>query len=245
MPRPADLLPRSVRRRARSAARAARATLRRWNRPRWGNLRRATPFSDRFGFDRGTPIDRHYLDRYFAAHAADITGRVLEIKEPAYTDRFGHDVSSVDIVDIEPRNPRVTVLADLAEAGSLPAETWDCVVVPQTLQYVDDPATAVANLWQAVRPGGVLLVTVPSLARRDPSASDIDRWRFLPAGLAVLLERGCPGGTVTMASYGSLVSDMGFLLGLAAEELGERDLDRTDERHPLLACGRVGKDGAP
>jgi SAM-dependent methyltransferase len=241
MRRPSRYLPRSLRRRARGASRATKAALRRWNRPRWGNLRRATPFSDRYGFDRGTPVDRYYLDRYFADHAADITGRVLEVKEPAYTDRFGHDVTSVDIVDIDPRNPRVTVLADLAEPGSLSPATWDCVVVPQTLHFVDDPADAIANLWQAVRPGGVLLVTAPTVARQDRSLDDIDRWRFLPAGLELLLREGCPGGTVTMTSYGSLVTNVGFLLGLAAEELGRRDLDRLDPAHPLLACGRARK----
>jgi SAM-dependent methyltransferase len=238
-------LPRYIRRRVRGAARTTKATLQRWNRPRWGNLRRATPFSDRYGFDRGTPVDRYYLDRYFADHATDIRGRVLEVKEPAYTDRFGQGLTLVDIVDIDPGNPRVTVLADLAEPGSLPADTWDCVVVPQTLHFVADPAKAVANLWRAVRPGGVLLVTAPTVARQDRSLADIDRWRFLPAGLDLLLREGCPGGTVTTTSYGSLVTNIGFLLGLAAEELGERDLERSDERHPLLACGRVRKDGAP
>jgi SAM-dependent methyltransferase len=242
MRRPSRYLPRSLRRRARDAVRAARGTLQRWNRPRWGNLRRATPFSDRYGFDRGTPVDRYYLDRYFADHAADISGRVLEVKEPAYTDRFGHDVTSVDIVDIDPGNPRVTVLADLAEAGSLPVSTWDCVVIPQTLHFVDDPAAAIANLWLAVRPGGVLLVTVPTVARQDRSLDDIDRWRFLPAGLELLLRKGCPDGTVTVTSYGSLVTNVGFLLGLAAEELGRRDLDRLDPAHPLLACGRARKE---
>ena len=31
--------------------------------PRWGNLRRTVPFSSTYGFERGTPIDRHYLHR--------------------------------------------------------------------------------------------------------------------------------------------------------------------------------------
>jgi hypothetical protein len=30
---------------------------------RWGNLRRLRPFSDRYGYDRGTPIERYYIDR--------------------------------------------------------------------------------------------------------------------------------------------------------------------------------------
>ena len=34
--------------------------------PYWGNLRRLRPFSVYYGFDRGTPVDRYYLDRFLA-----------------------------------------------------------------------------------------------------------------------------------------------------------------------------------
>src|SRR5438105_201348 len=33
-------------------------------RPVWGNLRRTTPFSDHYAFDRGTPIDRYYVAQF-------------------------------------------------------------------------------------------------------------------------------------------------------------------------------------
>src|SRR5262245_50153649 len=36
--------------------------------PRWGNLRRVRPFSASYGFDRGTPIDRYYLDTFLRAN---------------------------------------------------------------------------------------------------------------------------------------------------------------------------------
>ena len=32
--------------------------------PRRCNLRRTTPFSSAYGFERGTPIDRYYLHRF-------------------------------------------------------------------------------------------------------------------------------------------------------------------------------------
>ena len=38
---------------------------------RFGSLRRLTPFSDEYGFDRGTPIDRHYIDDFLDRHAGD------------------------------------------------------------------------------------------------------------------------------------------------------------------------------
>jgi SAM-dependent methyltransferase len=208
-------------------------------------LRRPYPFSERYGFDRGTPVDRRYLDAFFAAHADDITGHVLEVKDPTYCDRFGVAVERVDIVDIDPNNRRATLIADLAESGSLPSSTYDCVVIPQTLQYVDDPLSAVANVWQSLRPGGVALFTAPSLSRRDPHLPDDDRWRFLPAGLETLLRRACGGGEVSVEAHGGLTSSIAFLLGLAAEELRDRDVQRVDENWPVLSCARVRKPEEP
>src|ERR671925_185889 len=46
----------------------------------WGNLRRTQPFSSAFGFERGTPIDRYYLDRFLQAERGAIRGAVLEIQ---------------------------------------------------------------------------------------------------------------------------------------------------------------------
>ena len=83
--------------------------------PRWGNLRRTEPFSRNFGFDRGTPIDRHYLMQFLERHRSEITGDVLEIQLSGYTQRYGHNLRAAHSVDINPVfNP--TYVCDLAEA---------------------------------------------------------------------------------------------------------------------------------
>jgi hypothetical protein len=56
---------------------------------RFGNLRRVTPLSQEFGFDRGLPIDRYYIENFLAHHAEDIRGHVLEVRDATYTQRFG------------------------------------------------------------------------------------------------------------------------------------------------------------
>ena len=53
----------------------ARCVLRGQPLPRWGNLRRVQPFSKAYGSDRGTPVDRYYLDRFLDANRSAITGR--------------------------------------------------------------------------------------------------------------------------------------------------------------------------
>src|SRR6185503_10982321 len=51
----------------------------------FGNLRRLTPISRVFGFDRGTPVDRYYIENFLADNASDIRGRVLEVGDDSYT----------------------------------------------------------------------------------------------------------------------------------------------------------------
>src|SRR5215210_7162112 len=56
--------------------------------PVFGSLRRVTPLSRYFGFDRGLPIDRYYIENFLARQAEDIHGRVLEIGDNSYTQRY-------------------------------------------------------------------------------------------------------------------------------------------------------------
>ena len=46
---------------------------------KFGHLRRLTPFNRRWGYVRGLPVDRYYIENFLAGHAQDIHGHVLEI----------------------------------------------------------------------------------------------------------------------------------------------------------------------
>jgi SAM-dependent methyltransferase len=212
---------------------------------RWGNLRRRRPFSDDWGFDRGLPVDRFYIESFLSLCADVIRGRVLEVAEPLYTRRFGGDrVTSSDVVDIDASNEAATIVADLALPGSLPAERFDCAIVTQTLQYVDDPVAAVSNLSQALAGGGTLLLTVPCMSRLDPEQRQLDRWRFTPLGLEDLIRRGCPQGELDVRGYGNVLAATAFLMGLAADELRRAELEDLDPDFPLVACARARKSAA-
>ncbi len=223
------------------AGRARRARSR-WRRTvTWRRLRRVEPFSRRYGFDLGRPVDRHFIDAFFAAHASDVQGRLLEVADQDVSDRHGHHLEHRDVVDIDPENPCVTIVADLAEAGSLPADSYDCAIVPQTLQYVADPGAALANLWQSLRPGGVLLLTVPTIAKIDHHLHAIDRWRITPAGLTLLVETHCPGGDALIEPYGNLLAATTFLAGAPADAMSTRELAVTDPEYPVVCAARVVK----
>jgi hypothetical protein len=105
----------------RTLAAAMPAPLRRLVRPSGIAALATTPVSTQWGFDRGTPVDRWYIERFLAEHTADIRGRALEIRNADYVERFGRGVVRADVLDIDESNPRATIVADLTAADHVPA----------------------------------------------------------------------------------------------------------------------------
>ena len=211
----------------------------------WGSLRRTTPLSRAWGYDRGTPIDRVYIEQFLSVHANDVRGACLEVLNPDYTHRFGgRRVTVSDVLDINPANTAATIIADLGEPDSLPAQRFDCVIFTQTLHLIPDMRTAIANVWRAVAPGGVLLLTVPALGRHDARQGfDHDRWRVTKTGLEWLLGR-LPDARADITTYGNVLSCVAFLYGLASEELRSEELQLHDREFPLIIGARVLKEQA-
>ena len=142
---------------------------------RWGNLRRITPISRVFGFDRGQPIDRYYIEAFLQRQSHDIRGRVLEIGDPEYTHKFGSDrVTQSDVLHAVSGNPQATLVGDLATGQGIPHNVFDCIILTQTLLFVYDFHAAVTNCYAALKPGGVLLATFPGISQI--SRYDMDRW---------------------------------------------------------------------
>ena len=96
---------------------------------RFGDLRRLRPISREFGYDRGLPVDRHYIEAFLARRADDIHGRVMEIGDSTYTRRFGGArVTQHDVLHVNPV-AEATFVGDLTCAGHLPSDAFDCVVL--------------------------------------------------------------------------------------------------------------------
>ena len=208
--------------------------------PMWGNMRRTTPFSRDWGFERGVPIDRVYIDEFLTRHAADIAGHVLEVKDSTYTMRFGGErVIRAHVVDIDAHNPRATVVCDLAAPAALRGFEFDCIILTQTLHLVPDASRAVANCYAALKPGGTLLITVPVITKAcDPSQ---DLWRFTPSGLLHVLREACPDAAIEVGGFGNVLASISSLMGLAAHELDVGELDVDDAEFHIIAWGRVDK----
>lgn len=206
----------------------------------WGGLRRTTPLHD--GWSRGLPVDRPYIEHFFSHCAAHITGAVLEVQAPVYSMRFGA-ATSRHIFDMH-AGPGVTIVADLAQPNSLPACAYDCVILPQTLQFVPAPKAAVRTLHRSLRPGGRLLVTVPCLSPVRTEAVGVglavnDLWRWTCGGFRHLLGEAfdiAAGDDIEVQGYGNVLSAVAFLQGLGAGELRPAEHAVHDEAFPLIVA---------
>jgi SAM-dependent methyltransferase len=219
-----------------------RRRLRRLTRPAWlGTVRRTTPLSDVWGRDRGAPVDRYYIERFLDEERQRIRGRVLEVMNAEYTERFGAGVDRSDVLDLDPANPNATIVADLADAEAIPSETFDCFILTQTLQFIYDVGSAVGHAHRVVRPGGTLLCTVPAVSRIGRRYLETEYWRFTAASCSLLFGRVFEGGEVEVRSRGNVLVAVAFLLGMAREELSERELDSDDPFFPVVITVRATK----
>jgi SAM-dependent methyltransferase len=214
------------------------------NQVRFGDLRRVTPISRSFGFDRGQPIDRYYIDHFLAQHTADIQGRVLEIGDNHYTLHFGgRQVTHSDVLDLPRDNPNATIVADLSDAGHVASDIFDCIIFTQTLQFIYDLHAAVVTLYRILKPDGVLLATFPVISQI--CRFDMDRWgdywRFTNASIQRLLEGVFDSGQVTIIAHGNILTAISFLHGLSAQELEQHELAHYDPDYQLLITARAVK----
>ncbi len=211
---------------------------------RFGSLRRLHPISSQWGFERGLPIDRYYIEQFLEAHASDVSGHGLEIKEDLYSSRLGGGrIRRLDILHPEGGNPHATLVADLTKADHLSADTFDFIVLTQTLHLIYDVRSAVATLHRILKPGGVLLATVSGLSKI--SREDMDRWGhnwgFTTRSAAELFHAFFPKEAVTVASYGNVLASVAFLHGVSSGELHRRELDYHDPDFQVLITIRAVK----
>jgi SAM-dependent methyltransferase len=189
---------------------------------RFGSFRRITPISSRFGFDRGQPIDRYYIEGFLSAYAYAIKGCILEVGDDTYSRRFGaSQITHQEVLHVVPGHPGATMIADLAHAPEIPSGYFDCVILTQTMHYIFDLPSAVATLFRILKPGGTLLVTVPGISQicRDQSDQESDCWRFTASSSARLFSERFGRKNVTVHTYGNVLASIAFLEGLASSDL--------------------------
>lgn len=210
---------------------------------RFGSLRRVTPISHEFGFDRGRPIDRYYLENFLARHADDIRGRVLEVGDNTYTRQFGGNrVTSRDVLHVVGGNPQATFVGDLTCADHLPSDAFDCVILTQTLHLIYDVRAALKTLYRILKPAGVLLATAPGISQiSEDQWGAYWCWSFTTLSARRLFAEVFPAASVEIEAHGNVLAAAAFLYGLATQELHKAELDHRDPCYEVLITVRAVK----
>jgi len=204
----------------------------------FGGLRYPTPVNPAFGREAGTPVDRAYIERFLGQHADAIAGRVLEVGDDTYTRRFGGDAVISSEVLHATAAPEATIVADLASAPQIPDDSFDCIILTQTLHYIFDMRAAVAEVHRVLAPGGTVLCTVPGISQISRWDMDQwgDRWRLTTLSARELFETAFAPGEVQVESCGNVLTSVALLEGIPAEKLRPRELDHHDDDYQLVVC---------
>lgn len=209
----------------------------------WGDLRRSDPISRDWGYERGTPIDRRYIEEFLSAHSSDVRGAVLEVQEDEFTRAYGGPrVEASTVVDIDAANAGASIVADLRCAPGVPGNQFDCIILTQTLHVIDDMPAVLRECHRILKPGGVLLATVPSASRVCLEyGRDGDFWRATPAGARALVRSSFAPAAVSTSAFGNVLTNVAFLHGLATAELSDAEFEPSDPYFPAIAGIRARK----
>jgi glycosyltransferase involved in cell wall biosynthesis len=203
-----------------------------------GSLNRTKPFSKDFGYDRGGPVDRYYIENFLEKNSARIQGRVLEIGDNEYTLRYGGTkVVKSDILHIDEKNKKATFVGDLSNAPHVPDNAFDCIILTQTLHLIYNYKDALRTCFRILKPGGSLLLTVPGISHIDRGAwKDIWLWSFTEAAVQKLLQETFPQGDATTETFGNVLVATAFLYGMGLPELKQSQLDDTDPYYQVVVA---------
>ncbi len=164
----------------------------------WGDLARRSPISDAWGTDQACP-STVFSSKDFSTRIAT-TSRVAFSKSRIPGIRgCSETVLDSQVIDVDSRNPRATLAADLTCADAIAADQFDCFILTQTLHIIYDIRAALADALRMLKPAGVLLCTIPAVSRinyEDGGLETGDYWRLT----------GQPCNVCSAKSFPSIVS---------------------------------------
>jgi hypothetical protein len=202
-----------------------------------------TPLCDKFGFERGTPIDRYYIEKFLYRNSKFIKGHVLEIADDAYSRKFGRNVTSYGILFPDNTLERATIIGDLTKSETIPENVADCFIATQTFNFIFDFKEAITNSRRLLNKNGVLLATVSCISQI--SLYDMERWgdywRFTSLSAKKVFEHTFGEGNVELFVSGNAFAATSLLQGVVVEEIDVQKLDSFDNGYECIIGIRATK----
>jgi ubiquinone/menaquinone biosynthesis C-methylase UbiE len=164
------------------------------NIPRSNDVRRSRSEPKLRGTDLVRPSlrDFAYLDcrrraELISEHAAKLpqVKNLLDVggKGKPYACFFADRVTNHFVLDIAP-STSVDLVGD-ARNMPLSDASIDVVLITQVLEHIPEPIAVISEIRRVLKPGGTLLLSVPSIFPQHGSPGDY--WRYMPQGLHWIL----------------------------------------------------------
>lgn len=210
-----------------------------------GDFDRVTPLSTEFGYERGGPIDRYYIENFLLKESGSIKGHAMEIGDNAYTMQFGGDkITKSDILHVNDTNPAATIIGDISSAPQIPDNTFDCIVLTQTLHLIYDFKGALETCHRILKPGGTLLLTVPGITPIEHGQwKETWYWSFTGKAMQLILAETFNKGQVEVNTFGNVFAASAFLYGLGLPEVAKEKLDYNDPYFQVIVTVKAVKTG--
>ena len=201
-----------------------------------GSLNRTSPISTEFGYDRGGPLDRYYIEKFLKESSPLIKGQVLEIGDNAYTLKFGGTkLTKSDILHVDDSNEQATFIGDLSNAPHIPSNTFDCIVLTQTLHLIYDYKAAIETCYRILKPGGTLLLTVPGISHiAQDEWGKYWLWSFTDVSMQKIMGEYFDEDKISIKTYGNVLVASAFLYGMGLPEISKEKLDHHDPHYQVI-----------
>lgn len=211
-----------------------------------GDLKRVTPFSTQFGYDRGGPVDRVYIEEFLKENAGVVRGNILEIGDNDYTLKYGgQKITRSDILHVDKKNPNATIIGDLSNAPQIKDNEYDCIILTQTLHLIYDFQSAIKTCYRVLKPGGTLLMTVPGITHIDQGEWKSNwLWAFTGSSVKRILGEAFAEKDIEVETHGNVFIAAAFLYGMGQADVKREYFHHHDPHYQVIITAKAVKPGA-
>jgi ubiquinone/menaquinone biosynthesis C-methylase UbiE len=161
---------------------------------------------------------------------------VLEIADNEYTLKYGKSkLTKSEILHIDNSNPNATIVGDLSNAPHIPDNSFDCIILTQTLHLIYEYRKAIETCYRILKPGGTLLLTVPGISHIDQGEwYKYWLWSFTDTSIKRVMAEQFPVETTTVQPFGNVLIASAFLYGMSVKEMKKEQLDYQDPHYQVI-----------
>lgn len=161
-----------------------------------------------------------------------------------FRDQLADKVTAYDTLDVRPRI-QTTYIGDIQDMHMIADESYDSALSLEVLEHVPDPFKATQEIYRILRPGAVVVISVPHLSRIHDAPNDY--YRFTRFGLLYIftkvgfevLEIRSKGGLLSFLGHQFSTLFLGTVWGIPVIQQIAWRLNKWLISKPLLAFDQL------